>query len=381
MEREPGNTLRTARPLQVSEISRTVRESLSSLDATDIWKINPRLRSSLDITVNGIAKKAKVEVSLLNSAGLVIQSLRNRSTVKTLSDIPLEPGTFYVRVKLQQSNLNTRYALTLSATPIDETPTPPVDVPAPPLDNIPTPPIDVPVPPTPILPADLYGNSFDTATPLTSATATLQDFVGNGDPNDFLQFGTLTAGQFNMELTGLSDDANLSFYDDRRNLIFSSTNSGTDGEIINQRLTNIVGSTYYIQVSQAPGKDTNYSLNYAFVPDTPITTASGLRYIDLATGTGDTPQTGQTMTVQYTGILTDGTKFDSSRDRNQPFSFQIGLDQVIKGWDEGISTMKVGGRRQLIIPSDLAYGSQGAGNSIPPNATLIFDVELLEIGS
>jgi peptidylprolyl isomerase len=110
-----------------------------------------------------------------------------------------------------------------------------------------------------------------------------------------------------------------------------------------------------------------------------ITTASGLKYIDLVEGTGATPQTGQTVVVHYTGTLEDGRKFDSSRDRNQPFSFPLGRGRVIKGWDEGLSTMKVGGQRQLIIPPDLGYGARGAGGVIPPNATLVFDVELLDI--
>ncbi|MBD2465293.1 FKBP-type peptidyl-prolyl cis-trans isomerase [Oscillatoria sp. FACHB-1407] len=110
-----------------------------------------------------------------------------------------------------------------------------------------------------------------------------------------------------------------------------------------------------------------------------VTTESGLQYIDLVEGTGATPQRGQTVIVHYTGTLEDGTKFDSSRDRNAPFSFPLGTGRVIRGWDEGISTMKVGGRRQLIIPPDLGYGARGAGGVIPPNATLIFDVELLRI--
>ncbi len=110
-----------------------------------------------------------------------------------------------------------------------------------------------------------------------------------------------------------------------------------------------------------------------------VTTPSGLQYVELEQGTGETPKTGQTVVVHYTGTLEDGTKFDSSRDRNSPFSFKIGVGQVIKGWDEGLSTMKVGDRRQLIIPSELGYGSRGAGGVIPPNATLLFDVELLEI--
>lgn len=112
-----------------------------------------------------------------------------------------------------------------------------------------------------------------------------------------------------------------------------------------------------------------------------ITTESGLKYIDLEVGTGASPQPGNTVVVHYTGTLEDGTKFDSSRDRGQPFSFKIGVGQVIKGWDEGVSTMKVGGRRQLIIPADLGYGARGAGGVIPPNATLVFDVELIRISN
>ncbi|MGK7874029.1 MAG: FKBP-type peptidyl-prolyl cis-trans isomerase [Xenococcaceae cyanobacterium] len=110
-----------------------------------------------------------------------------------------------------------------------------------------------------------------------------------------------------------------------------------------------------------------------------VTTSSGLKYIDIQEGDGATPRRGQTVTVHYTGTLEDGTKFDSSRDRNSPFSFKIGVGRVIKGWDEGVGTMKVGGRRKLIIPPELGYGASGAGGVIPPNATLIFDVELLEI--
>ena len=109
-----------------------------------------------------------------------------------------------------------------------------------------------------------------------------------------------------------------------------------------------------------------------------ITTPSGLKYTDIVEGEGATPQTGQTVSVHYTGTLEDGSKFDSSRDRGTPFQFKIGVGQVIPGWDEGVATMKVGGRRQLTIPPDLGYGARGIG-PIPPNATLIFDVELLNI--
>ena len=108
-----------------------------------------------------------------------------------------------------------------------------------------------------------------------------------------------------------------------------------------------------------------------------ITTASGLKYIDEIVGTGASPKVSQNVKVHYTGWLENGKKFDSSVDRGQPFEFVISVGQVIKGWDEGVSTMKVGGKRKLIIPSGLAYGSRGAGSDIPPNATLIFEVELL----
>lgn len=110
-----------------------------------------------------------------------------------------------------------------------------------------------------------------------------------------------------------------------------------------------------------------------------ITTASGLKYTDLALGTGATPQRGQTVTVHYTGTLENGKKFDSSLDRGTPADFRIGVGAVIKGWDEGLMTMKVGGKRRLVIPSNLGYGSAGRPPDIPGNSTLIFDVELLGV--
>jgi peptidylprolyl isomerase len=124
----------------------------------------------------------------------------------------------------------------------------------------------------------------------------------------------------------------------------------------------------------------------AQTPGRTMTTASGLKIIDSKVGTGPTPKSGQTCVMHYTGWLYDesakdhkGKKFDSSVDRNEPFEFAIGQGNVIAGWDEGVATMKVGGKRTLIIPAQLGYGARGAGGVIPPNATLIFDVELLAV--
>lgn len=115
-----------------------------------------------------------------------------------------------------------------------------------------------------------------------------------------------------------------------------------------------------------------------------ITTESGLQYLDVVEGAGDVATAGQYVSVHYTGWLyndgTQGAKFDSSRDRNDPFEFPLGGGMVIRGWDEGVQGMKVGGQRTLIIPAELGYGARGAGGVIPPNATLQFDVELLSIG-
>ncbi|HRD78079.1 MAG TPA: FKBP-type peptidyl-prolyl cis-trans isomerase [Hyphomicrobiaceae bacterium] len=114
-----------------------------------------------------------------------------------------------------------------------------------------------------------------------------------------------------------------------------------------------------------------------------VTTPSGLKFTDSVVGTGASPRNGQTCVMHYTGWLYEngvkGKKFDSSVDRKEPFEFPIGVGMVIKGWDEGVSTMKVGGKRTLIIPPALGYGARGAGGVIPPNATLLFEVELLAL--
>ncbi|HEY8256043.1 MAG TPA: FKBP-type peptidyl-prolyl cis-trans isomerase [Gemmatimonadales bacterium] len=108
-------------------------------------------------------------------------------------------------------------------------------------------------------------------------------------------------------------------------------------------------------------------------------TASGLRYVDVSKGQGEEASPGRSATVHYTGWLTDGKKFDSSRDRNEPFTFTIGAQQVIAGWDEGVAGMRIGGRRKLVIPPELGYGAGGAPPDIPPNAVLVFDVELMDV--
>jgi len=111
---------------------------------------------------------------------------------------------------------------------------------------------------------------------------------------------------------------------------------------------------------------------------TEVTTTTGLKYVDEVIGTGDKPKLGKTVVVHYTGTFTDGTKFESSLDRGQPYEFRIGTGSVVRGWDEGILSMRVGGKRKLIVPPDLGYGSQGKGK-IPPNTTLIFEIELLGV--
>jgi FKBP-type peptidyl-prolyl cis-trans isomerase FkpA len=110
-----------------------------------------------------------------------------------------------------------------------------------------------------------------------------------------------------------------------------------------------------------------------------VKTASGLQYEDMKVGTGAEAKAGQNVEVHYTGWLTNGTKFDSSVDRGEPFVFPLGAGRVIKGWDEGVAGMKIGGKRKLTIPPELGYGARGAGGVIPPNATLVFEVELLGV--
>jgi FKBP-type peptidyl-prolyl cis-trans isomerase FkpA len=119
-----------------------------------------------------------------------------------------------------------------------------------------------------------------------------------------------------------------------------------------------------------------YTREIAAMPST--TTASGLQFEELAVGSGNSATAGQKVSVHYTGWLTNGTKFDSSKDRGEPFVFPLGKGHVIKGWDEGVAGMKVGGKRKLTIPPTLGYGARGAGGVIPPNATLVFEVELLD---
>ena len=129
--------------------------------------------------------------------------------------------------------------------------------------------------------------------------------------------------------------------------------------------------------------DTAPSATYAPDLEVDLTTFertdSGLRVKDLQVGSGEEANAGETVAVHYTGWLPDGTKFDSSRDRNEPFAFPLGAGAVIAGWDEGVAGMKVGGRRKLVIPPRLGYGAEAQGDVIPPNATLVFDVELLEV--
>lgn len=171
-------------------------------------------------------------------------------------------------------------------------------------------------------------------------------------------------------------------------LLVVSQISGNQGTAIAGELSNPPSAAVQSIANSQTAPTSGRVAEAAATPSTPATpeeknvttTESGLQYTDLVEGTGATPQKGQKVTVHYTGTLQDGTKFDSSRDRDRPFEFKIGVGQVIKGWDEGVGSMKVGGRRQLVIPPDLGYGARGIG-PIPPNSTLLFDVELLDVAS
>ena len=143
----------------------------------------------------------------------------------------------------------------------------------------------------------------------------------------------------------------------------------------------ILGGAAFLVYTTSQNKQAENNLTAAGLPDTSnlTTTASGLQYKDVTVGSGTEAKEGDTVSVHYTGWLTDGTKFDSSVDRGQTFSFTLGQGGVIAGWDEGVVGMKEGGKRILVIPSNLGYGPNGASGVIPPNATLIFEVELLDV--
>ena len=132
-------------------------------------------------------------------------------------------------------------------------------------------------------------------------------------------------------------------------------------------------------IKQEPVKPSNKGRPTLLMTGDTIVTTSGLKYIEIKPGTGGSPQKGQRVTVHYVGTLLDGKQFSSSRTKGKPYEFAIGAGEVIKGWDEGIASMKIGGTRKLIVPADLAYGDKGHRAGVPPNATIVFEVELLGI--
>jgi FKBP-type peptidyl-prolyl cis-trans isomerase FkpA len=149
---------------------------------------------------------------------------------------------------------------------------------------------------------------------------------------------------------------------------------------LNSRLSILLVSIFLaFSIGCSQGTPTTSPAKPGSASATEVTMSDGLKFTDDTVGTGAEAQAGKTVSVHYTGWLLDGTKFDSSRDRNQPFSFPLGGGRVIKGWDEGVAGMKVGGKRTLVIPPNLGYGAQGAGGVIPGNATLKFEVELLDV--
>jgi FKBP-type peptidyl-prolyl cis-trans isomerase len=183
------------------------------------------------------------------------------------------------------------------------------------------------------------------------------------------------------------DSANLNRYPEVTMSTRSDRARRRAARVRNQRIAIIVvvvlllAAAAFLVYSTSRPEQPAAEQSAAGLPDTTnlTTTDSGLQYKDVTVGSGAEAQAGNTVSVHYTGWLTDGTKFDSSLDRGQPFSFSLGSGGVIAGWDEGVAGMKIGGKRILVIPADLGYGASGAGGVIPPNATLIFEVELLDV--
>lgn len=252
--------------------------------------------------------------------------------------------------------------------------------------------VETPPQPTSVSPGDLtttdsglqYADlTVGEGTEVISGTVVTTHFtiwVQNGDTNDYI-------------VSSMNNDP-LTFVEGSGTTVFPGWEEGMMGMKVGGKRLLIIppdlalgdqggngippNSTLVMEVELTDAKDPVTMTQVS--PEDYTTTASGLKYYDIVEGTGDTAQSGQTVVVDYTGWLQkDGTKFDSSVDRGQPFSFKLGTGSVIPGWDEGVVGMKVGGKRQLVIPPDLAYGDSGSGGVIPPGATLIFDVELLKI--